>query len=154
MKVSDIMTRPPIAARPDVSIRSAARLLVEHRVSGAPVVNEANELVGIISEGDLIMRQAPNERRPWWHLFFVSEDQLAREFQKRAGTTIEEVMTRRVIAVSPDLDVATAAAPPVLSVVPGRSAQDSSDGRGASRGRVVRSAPAPASTRHSGSAEP
>jgi CBS-domain-containing membrane protein len=66
--------------------------------------------VGIISEGDLIMRQAPTERRPWWHFFLLSDEQLAREFQKRAGTTVGEVMTRPVISVSPDLDLATAAA--------------------------------------------
>jgi CBS-domain-containing membrane protein len=72
------------------------------------VVNETHELMGMISEGDLIMRQAPTERRPWWHFFLLSDEQLAREFQKRAGTTVGEVMTRRVISVSPDLDLATA----------------------------------------------
>lgn len=110
MNVNDVMTRRVITVRPDASIRSAARLLTEHNISGLPVVDDDGHVMGIVSDGDLIIHQTPRARRPWWHYFFVTGDQLAREFQKAAGTTVGEVMTRRVVSVTPELDLGTAAA--------------------------------------------
>ena len=53
-KVSDYMTRDLITFKPDQSIENAMDKLIKHRISGGPVVNDNNELVGIISEGDCI----------------------------------------------------------------------------------------------------
>lgn len=110
MRVSDVMTQQVITVRPDASIRSAAGLLTEHNVSGLPVVDEHSHVVGIVSDGDLIIQQKPRARRPWWHYFFVTGEQLARDFQKSVGTTVGEIMTRRVVSVTPELDLGTAAA--------------------------------------------
>lgn len=110
MNVGDVMTRQVITVRPDASIRRAARVLTEHNVSGLPVVDDHGRVVGIISDGDLIIQQKPRLRRPWWHYFFVTADQLAREFQKAEGRTVSEVMTRRVVSVTAELDLGTAAA--------------------------------------------
>ncbi len=54
LKVSDYMTRDVIAFRPDQSVEEVINTLIKHRISGGPVVNDKNELVGIISEGDCI----------------------------------------------------------------------------------------------------
>ena len=54
MKVSDYMTTNLITFTPDQSIESVMQAIIKHRISGGPVVNEKNELVGIISEGDCI----------------------------------------------------------------------------------------------------
>ncbi|MEW2920199.1 CBS domain-containing protein [Muricauda sp. ANG21] len=54
LKVSDYMTRDLITFRPEQSIEEVIEALIIHRVSGGPVVNEDNELIGIISEGDCI----------------------------------------------------------------------------------------------------
>jgi CBS domain-containing protein len=54
MRTQDIMTTPVITVRPQTSIKDAAGLLVDHGISALPVVNEDDELVGIVSEGDLI----------------------------------------------------------------------------------------------------
>ncbi|TFG71938.1 MAG: CBS domain-containing protein [Flavobacteriales bacterium] len=54
LKVSDYMTRKLITFRPDQSVEEAITVLLKYRISGAPVVNENNELVGMISEGDCI----------------------------------------------------------------------------------------------------
>ncbi|WP_242130831.1 CBS domain-containing protein [Aestuariivivens marinum] len=54
LKVSDYMTRHLITFKPDQTIESVMQTLIKHRISGGPVVNEKNELIGIISEGDCI----------------------------------------------------------------------------------------------------
>jgi CBS domain-containing protein len=53
-KVRDFMTRKLITFRPEQSIDDVIRALIKNKISGGPVVNENNELVGIISEGDCI----------------------------------------------------------------------------------------------------
>jgi CBS domain-containing protein len=110
MKVEDIMTRTVVTVSPEVSIHEAARLMVEHHVSGLPVVDGSGRVTGILSEGDLIIRQRGRPRLPWWRAFFLDGERLAREYQKAEGTTVAEVMTRAVIWVSPDLPVSAAAA--------------------------------------------
>ena len=57
MKASDIMTRKVISIEPDASIMEAVRLMLQHRISGLPVVDTKGKLVGILSEGDLLRRQ-------------------------------------------------------------------------------------------------
>lgn len=54
LKVSDYMTRKLITFRPEQSVEEVIDALINNRISGGPVVNEKNELVGIISEGDCI----------------------------------------------------------------------------------------------------
>jgi CBS domain-containing protein len=101
MRIEEIMTRDVITVRPTTPIHTAARLMVEHRVSGLPVVDDDGKLVGIISDGDLILRQRRRAERPWWRAFFENGEQLAREYQKATGTTVGEVMTRSVVSISP-----------------------------------------------------
>ena len=57
----------------------------------------------------LILRQAAQRPRRWWHLFFADPQALARDYQKAAGTSVGEVMTRAVVSVSPALDLGEAA---------------------------------------------
>jgi CBS domain-containing protein len=82
---------------------------VEHRVSGLPVIDAEGRLVGIISDGDLIVRQGRRKETPWWHLFFTNGEQIAREYQRAVGTTVGEVMTRPVVTISPVWGIEVAA---------------------------------------------
>ena len=61
IKVSDYMTTNLITFRPNQSVLEVMNTLIKKRISGGPVVNEKNELVGIISEGDC-MKQISNSR--------------------------------------------------------------------------------------------
>lgn len=61
IKVSDYMTRKLITFRPDQPVLEVMNTLIKHKISGGPVVNEKNELVGIISEGDC-MKQISESR--------------------------------------------------------------------------------------------
>ncbi len=54
LKVSDYMTTNLITFTPNQTIESVMEAIIKHRISGGPVVNEKNELVGVISEGDCI----------------------------------------------------------------------------------------------------
>ena len=109
MRIQDVMTPDVIAVSPDTPIYRAARLMVNHEVSGLPVVDERGAVVGIVSEGDLIVRQKGRERRSWWKLFFEDPEALAREYQKKTGTIVGDVMTRDVISASPELPIESAA---------------------------------------------
>lgn len=109
MHVKDAMTADVITVGPEVSVHKAARLMSDHGVSGLPVVEADGRLIGIVTEGDLILRQAAPRARHWWHRFFADPDALARDYQKAAGTTVGEVMTRAVVSVSPSLGIDTAA---------------------------------------------
>ena len=54
LKVSDYMTRKLITFRPEQSVEEVIEKLIRNKISGGPVVNDKNELIGIISEGDCI----------------------------------------------------------------------------------------------------
>lgn len=54
LKVSDYMTTNLITFTPNQTIESVMQAIIKHRISGGPVVNEKNELIGVISEGDCI----------------------------------------------------------------------------------------------------
>ena len=58
MKARDVMTSPPITVTPHMTIKAAARLLTDRRISGLPVVDREAELVGILSEADLLRLEA------------------------------------------------------------------------------------------------
>ena len=105
MKAQDVMTRDTITVAPATSVRDAARLMVDHGVSGLPVVDDRGGLVGIVSEGDLIIRQRPRTRLPWWQMFLDDGERLARDYTKAVGLTCGEVMTREVITVAPETEI-------------------------------------------------
>ena len=110
MTIEQVMTRDVITVNPAASIHTAARLMVDHGVSGLPVVADDGKLVGIISEGDLILRHTRRAQRPWWRAFFEDPEQVAREYRKAAGTAVAEVMTHPVVSISPVWGIETAAA--------------------------------------------
>jgi CBS domain-containing protein len=109
MKVQDVMTADVITVGPEVLVHKAARLMGDHGVSGLPVLDAGGRVIGIVTEGDLILRQAAPRPRHWWQRFFADPEALAHEYQKAAGTTVGEIMTRAVVSVSPTLGVDAAA---------------------------------------------
>ncbi len=57
MQVQDIMTKKVLTVRPETTVREVAEILVSHKISGVPVVEEDGSLVGIVSEGDLMSKE-------------------------------------------------------------------------------------------------
>jgi CBS-domain-containing membrane protein len=57
MRARDIMTTSIVSIRPDASVQDAARLLSEHAISGAPVLDAERRLVGLVTEADIIGKE-------------------------------------------------------------------------------------------------
>jgi CBS domain-containing protein len=89
-------------------VREVIRLLIEHRVSGVPVVQDG-AVVGIISEGDLILRERAYRQRGGMAFLaqqlFADHEKLALEYRKAHGLVAEDVMTEPVITVLPGTPV-------------------------------------------------
>ena len=106
MKATDIMTSEVVAVSPDAPIVDVATIMIDHRISAVPVVDQG-ELVGIVTENDLIRRvELGTERaRPRWLHFLTSGETLLAEYVKAHGQTARDVMTPNVITVRPDAPV-------------------------------------------------
>lgn len=110
MRVKEIMTKDVITVRPEASIRELAELLVERRISGVPVVDEAGSVCGIVSEGDLMRKeiapQMPDELCILGAVVYYNGLQEYREaFRKFAAMTAGQMMTEKVITVKEDDEV-------------------------------------------------
>jgi CBS domain-containing protein len=107
MKAADIMTLGAATIRPDASIAQAAQLMLQYRISGLPVVNAAGDLVGIVTEGDLLRRaeSGTEQRRPRWLEFLLGPGKLADEYVHTHSRRVEDVMSRDLITVSPETPV-------------------------------------------------
>lgn len=107
MKAADLMVTNVVTVRPGDTVREAARLLIKHRISGAPVVDYGDKLVGVISEADLIRRVeigTERHRRSWLELL-TGNATLAAEYLKAHARKVEDVMSRRVITAPPDMQL-------------------------------------------------
>jgi CBS domain-containing protein len=104
------MSAPVITVGPETPVVEVARRLLEHRVSGVPVV-EGGRLVGIVSEGDLIRRTetGTERRRSWWLTLITSPATLAEEYARSHGHRAADVMTTAVVTVTPETPLGTVA---------------------------------------------
>lgn len=62
MLAKHIMTRDVVTVRPTTSVKDLARILIRNQISGAPVVNEAGKILGIVSEADIVSKRARQVR--------------------------------------------------------------------------------------------
>ena len=115
MRAMDVMTTDVITVDPDTTVQALATLLAERGISGAPVVDASGRLVGVVSEGDLLHRTEIGaarrhrvRRRSWWLDDYASAN--AREYIKDHGRTVRDVMTRDVVTVTEDTELADVAA--------------------------------------------
>ncbi len=104
MKASDIMTPDVISADPDATVLQAARYMLQHHISGLPVIDTRGTLVGILSEGDFLRRRETHtDRRPSrWLEFLMGPGKLAAEYTHTHGSKVSEVMTTKVHAIIED----------------------------------------------------
>src|SRR4249920_912974 len=104
MKASDIMTPDVISADPDATVLQAARYMLQHHISGLPVIDKRGTLVGILSEGDFLRRRETHtDRRPSrWLEFLMGPGKLAAEYTHTHGSKVSEVMTTKVHTIIED----------------------------------------------------
>ena len=108
MRAIDVMTDQVITVRENATVSEVARLLAKYGISAVPVVDGANHVIGMVSEGDLLHRAetGTERRRAWWLDMLASTDQLARDYIKSHAETVKDVMTRDVISVTDTTPVA------------------------------------------------
>jgi CBS domain-containing protein len=112
MRAADVMTSDVITVAPDTSVHALAALLLERGISGVPVVDAEDRVVGIVSEGDLMHRvetgteRRTARRRSWWLDTFTSERGLARDYVKSHGRAVKDIMTREVVTVADTAELA------------------------------------------------
>jgi CBS domain-containing protein len=102
MRVKDIMSRPVHTVRPTDTVEQAAVLLAEKQITAAPVLGPAGELVGMVSEGDLLRHRVPAD--PTLHLWRAAVD----DHEARPRTVVD-VMSVHALTAWPDEDVADVA---------------------------------------------
>jgi CBS domain-containing protein len=107
MRAIDVMVRDVATVRPDTDVADAIKLLAEHDVSALPVLDAGGNLVGMLSEADLIHRvEIGTEKwRPWWVEALTGASTLAADFAKSHGKKVGEVMSSGVISVSEDTPI-------------------------------------------------
>lgn len=104
MKASEIMTPDVISADPDATVLQAARYMLQHHISGLPVIDKTGALVGILSEGDFLRRRETHtDRRPSrWLEFLMGPGKLAADYTHTHGSKVSEVMTTKMHTISED----------------------------------------------------
>jgi CBS-domain-containing membrane protein len=107
MRAADVMTADVVAVGPETSVEEIVCLLLQHRISAVPVIDAAGRLLGMVSEGDLMLRAepAPAGRRPWWLAMLSDSAVLARDHVKPRGDRAGDVMTRGVVTVGEDAPI-------------------------------------------------
>jgi CBS domain-containing protein len=103
--VKDVMTTHVVAVRENASFKEMASRLREQRVSAFPVLDEENKVVGVVSEADLLTKEALEFGAPGW----VSGMLHHREQAKAAATTAADLMTKPPVTISPNDLVSQAA---------------------------------------------
>jgi CBS domain-containing protein len=101
MKVQEIMSHPVITVPPGLPVKHVAAILVEKRISGVPVADENDRLLGIVTEADLLPLETEPDPR--------SQILPSAPGQEPLPVTAEEAMTHDVICLGEDADVAEAA---------------------------------------------
>jgi CBS domain-containing protein len=115
MLVSEIMTKEPITVTVDSEVLQAARILLENRINGVPVVDNTGKLKGILCQSDIIAQQ---KKLPVPSLFsfldgyisLSSTKTMEKEIRKIAAITVSDAMTPKPVTVGPDSNIETVAA--------------------------------------------
>jgi len=108
MQVKEIMTVSPKTVSPDTLIKDVAMMMLIENISGAPVVDSEDNIVGIISEKDVLIHMFPtldelmNQTRPDF-------EELENNYQSTMTLMAEELMTKNVATVSSDMPCLKAA---------------------------------------------
>jgi len=102
MRAHQIMTRSVVTVGPDATILEAANTMLQHHVSGLPVVDAAGKLAGIVSEGDFIRRGeiGTQKKRSRWLSFLMGAD--ATQYVREHGRKVSEVMTHDPLTIAED----------------------------------------------------
>ncbi len=103
MLLKEMMTKNVLTLSPENTLNEAAALFVENNISGAPVVDKLKNVVGIITEGDLVRQQKPLSK-PLYLMFLdsafpVNFKEINSDLEALTATTVEQLMSKNVISL-------------------------------------------------------
>jgi CBS domain-containing protein len=106
----DIMHAEVVTIGPDATVRELADLLAQHRISGVPVVDTEGAVVGIVTEGDVILQDAELHFPHYIQfldstIYLESVRKFEERFRKTFGNKVADVMSTEVVTVSPDATI-------------------------------------------------
>jgi len=112
--VRDIMVKEVIAIQKDASVEELSSLLIENGISGVPVVDNKGTLVGMVTEGDLIIKDSDLHFPKYFKLldsiiYLESLNKFKKNLKKYLGTKVEDLMTSDVKTIKEDKPVSEAA---------------------------------------------
>lgn len=110
MLARDIMTRDVITVKADEKVEIVAKLMYENKISGIPVVDENNNILGMITEKDLMVK-ASELKVPFYItlfdsiIFLENPIHFNKQVKKYAAIYVKDAMVRKVITVKEDISV-------------------------------------------------
>ena len=106
MELRELMTKKVTTVSQDMTVRDAAKLLLKMRISGLPVVNDQEELVGMITEKDIIAMALPKYVEKLGSLAYVFEMVPFKKTLAEADKVfIKEIMRKDVVSATLDTPV-------------------------------------------------
>ncbi|EBU1124676.1 hypothetical protein CE665_26160 [Salmonella enterica subsp. enterica serovar Poona] len=105
MIAADIMTAPPITVHESTPVFEVVSKLLDLHISGLPVIDAEGQMIGIVTEGDLLRRSelGTGIKHPHWKEFFLNPGTLARDYIQSHARYAGEVMTPDPLTVTPDM---------------------------------------------------
>ena len=112
--VAEVMIPEPITVQIQTPLQEAIQIMAEKKISGLPVVNDDRQLVGVISETDLMWKETGVETPPYIMIldsviYLQNPARYEKEIHKVLGQTVGEVMTDKPISIKPNKSLREAA---------------------------------------------
>jgi CBS domain-containing protein len=109
LKAKDIMTKNVITVTPDTTIEELARLFIKHHISGMPIVDDNENLKGIVTENDLIAKDSrlhiPTIVRLFDAYIPLGTSKFADDMRRMAANKVDEICTRTVVTVDEEASI-------------------------------------------------
>ena len=109
MQVKDTMCSEVKTCKPDTSIKEIATIMCFNKISGLPVVDDDNNVVGVISEKDILCSMFPDMRELVESGAKTDFEEMEKDYSSVLGKNVEDLMTKVVATVSPDMPILRAA---------------------------------------------
>ena len=113
-RVRDIMSQTVVSVKAETSVGRIAQLMDTHGISGVPVVDDLNRVIGIVTDFDLVVRNTPIDPPPFLPLLegripLETQSHFERRIRHMVGTEARDLMTEDVITIGANEDVETLA---------------------------------------------
>lgn len=110
LKAQDIMTREVITVEEATTVRELASLLLTKNISGAPVVDASGQVIGVVTESDLIFQNKRVHLPTTFALldafvFLERPGKTEAELHKIAGTKVGDICSRKLVSVTPETEL-------------------------------------------------